>query len=140
MSHTPTLPYGGTEGHAKHPSSANRLGVSGKVQPGVLQRATAMGVHGVTSREVQTALGRGHGTVSGALSALHRSGHLAMLQNQRGGQHVYVIPVMVAGRETRQPRSNAAHDEIMRAAAALNAGRLGEAVQIVNAYAERCKS
>lgn len=61
------------------------------------------GRYGVTWREVSDRLGVHHGTASGALSALHKAGHLARLTTARHGCKVYVLPSLISGRDTEPP-------------------------------------
>jgi len=62
-----------------------------------------------------------HGTSSGTLSLLHKSGHVVMLAEKRGKSHVYVVPTEVHDRDTRPRRTNrgdiALLDELRRVTA-----------------------
>lgn len=44
-----------------------------------------------------------HGTVSGALSNLHKAGHAARLTEKRRGRKVYVLPSFIGDRDTEAP-------------------------------------
>jgi hypothetical protein len=59
-----------------------------------------MAVKGATSREIEEFTGRGHGSISGALSELHAKGAVACLTKRRDGQRIYVLPEFVRGRDT----------------------------------------
>lgn len=56
------------------------------------------GSYGRTWAEIAEETGRHHGTVSGALSMLHKNGDVARLSERRGGRKVYVHPHFVDGR------------------------------------------
>lgn len=63
----------------------------------VLQQA---GPRGMTWREVKSAVGHGHETVTGNLSPMHRDGLICRLKERRGGSRIYVTPENVLGRPT----------------------------------------
>lgn len=46
-----------------------------------------------------------HGSLSSALTSLHRDGRLARLVDKRDRCHIYVLPVNVADRDTEGPRA-----------------------------------
>lgn len=72
------------------------------VGPQVRALAQVSGIEGITVAELRAiATEHHHGTLSGALSNLHRDGDLAMLTLKRNRCHVYVTPPNVAGRETK---------------------------------------
>jgi len=75
-----------------------------------------------------TALVVGHPTQSelAELSVLHKTGHLARLQETRAGAKVYVIPACVYGRPTEE------HGRPNKAAAALQ-----ERIDLIRATAQR---
>jgi hypothetical protein len=56
----------------------------------VLQAVRDASIYGVTCPELEQAMGLHHGTASGALSRLDRTGELARLKVQRDGSSVYV--------------------------------------------------
>jgi hypothetical protein len=47
-----------------------------------------------------------HGSVSGALSNLHRADRVVLLEERRGRSHVYVLPKYADGRPSIAPRRN----------------------------------
>lgn len=53
---------------------------------------------GATQAEVSAHLRLGHGSVSGALTRLHRADRIVRLAQKRKGQYVYVTPEWVGGR------------------------------------------
>lgn len=107
------LPYAGTSGYSGSSTSQERAerrdasGLTGAVQKAVLEMATQGALNGVTVQEARSHLGMHHGTVSGALSALHMVGVLERLTERRNRCQVYVLPENVNGRETAPHRSNA---------------------------------
>lgn len=69
------------------------------------------GWEGATVAEVREAAakhGYHHGNISGPLSILHGFKALALLQEKRGGNHIYVLPEHVDGRPTR-PKKRRSH-------------------------------
>jgi len=60
---------------------------------------------------VQGALDIGHGSASGALTRLHRSGYLVRLTRTRNGQQIYVAEAFSGGRELSPYRPNVAYRE-----------------------------
>lgn len=88
------LPYAGTAGFVSQPASAQRA--QSEAQSGeATARARAVLAHleahptGLTWKELATLMNLHHGQVSGALSNLHKSGHVFMLQTQRNRCHPY---------------------------------------------------
>lgn len=53
---------------------------------------------GATVQEAREGTGLHHGVTSGALSVLHKKGHLARLLEKRGRCRVYVLPEHAQGR------------------------------------------
>lgn len=108
MTSIPTLPYAGTSGWSGSSTSkaraitADRNGTTTARQRTVLNLADHLGLFGVTWKELADATGWHHGTASGALSVLHKDGHLARLAESRNRCRVYVLPEYVAGRPTEQ--------------------------------------
>lgn len=107
----PLLPYNGTSGHQGAPTSeaaARYLdlnGITAASQRGVWALVTARQRYGATVKEIRDwapHLGH-HGRVSGALSVLHKTGHLARLVEKREHCAVYVLPGFVDGRQTARP-------------------------------------
>jgi hypothetical protein len=58
----------------------------------VLQAVRDASLYGVTCPEVEQAMGIHHGTASGALSRLDRTGQITRLLTKRDGSSVYVMP------------------------------------------------
>ena len=88
------LPYAGTAGFVSQPASAQRA--QSEARSGeATARARAVLAHleahptGLTWKELATLMNLHHGQVSGALSTLHKSGHVFMLQTQRNRCHPY---------------------------------------------------
>lgn len=102
-------PYdGGTSsGHSGSDASRERSerrdadGSTQHIQQTLLAMARERTMTGLTVAEARGILDAHHGTVSGALSVLHKDGQLARLQQKRDRCHVYVLPEYVEGRETR---------------------------------------
>ena len=136
MSH-PILPYGNSEGNARHGSSRRRFGVHGENQAPVLALLSAAERDGCTSAEIQRALKRGHGQVSGALSALHRGGHVAMLKEMRDRQHIYVLAGNEAGRPTEPRRCVTAHNVVLEAHVHMFVGEYAAAESVLASYVNR---
>jgi hypothetical protein len=72
----------------------------------VLSWVVRRGTGGATRTEAIEAFEMDGGPISGKLSGLHKDGLLACLEEKRGGNYVYVGPLFVVGRETREPRKN----------------------------------
>ena len=88
------LPYAGTAGFVSQPASAQRA--QSEARSGeATARARAVLAHleahpeGLTWKELATLMNLHHGQVSGALSNLHKSGHVFMLHAQRNRCHPY---------------------------------------------------
>lgn len=107
----PVLPYNQPEpnsGHSGSDTSAERAkrrdssGATAKGQARVLALLASSGFIGTTVAEARDALigDAHHGTVSGALSNLHKVGRIARLAEKRGGCKIYVLPGLVCGRAT----------------------------------------
>lgn len=63
-----------------------------KIRGTVLNYAYERGETGVTAKELRE-MGLGHhGTVSGCLSNLHKSGHLVRLETKRNNYRIYLHP------------------------------------------------
>lgn len=110
----PELPYAGTSGWSGSETSyARAIESDSNGSTGMAQRLAKIYADrplGVTMPELSAALvevlgERGpsgyHGTASGALSVLHKTGRLECLQEERGGCQVYVTPDQVRGRPRR---------------------------------------
>jgi hypothetical protein len=64
------------------------------------------GYYGLTWREIENRYGRGHSTVSSALTRLHSLGKIERLAEKRERCSVYVIPLQgsMRGRKTISPK------------------------------------
>lgn len=108
----PELPYAGTSGHSGTDTSetrarqADKSGKTGDRQRRVLWFLAGCRNHGATWKELSEATGWHHGTASGALSVLHKTGHIARLRESRSRCKIYVLPQYVGGRDTEPHRGN----------------------------------
>jgi hypothetical protein len=104
----PSLTYAGTSGWSGSDASRERAhrddksGRTAGVQHEVLATALRHGSVGVTIAELRDYFPQHHhGSLSSALTNLHRDGRLARLVEQRNRCSIYVVPDAVNGRETR---------------------------------------
>lgn len=87
--------YAGTSGYVNQPASLARA-ITEANKGTSTERARLVLTHlaykpeGMTWRELAEAMNLHHGQISGALSNLHRSGHVFMLRQQRNKCHPYV--------------------------------------------------
>jgi hypothetical protein len=87
--------YAGTSGYVNQPASITRATTEADNGTST-ERARLILAHlrgdpyGMTWKELGEALGLHHGQISGALSNLHKSGHVFMLRQQRNKCHPYV--------------------------------------------------
>lgn len=72
----------------------------------ILSMVTAAREEGVTWRDVQVGGGE-HGSISAALSTMHKAELLTRLADEREGCKVYVLPELVGDRETERPSKSA---------------------------------
>jgi DNA-binding transcriptional ArsR family regulator len=108
----PVLPYAGTSGFSGTDTSKERAlkqdsdGTSAKIQRRVMQDLDTHSEYGATWKELADLLGLHHGTVSGALSVLHKTGYISRLKDKRNGCKIYVLPNFVNGRtvEYQKPK------------------------------------
>jgi imidazolonepropionase-like amidohydrolase len=106
LGHTP---YAGTSGHTGSTASQERAvnaDLSGRTrarQAAALRLLTYAGADGLTWAEIAAATDWHHGTASGTLSVLHKTGAIARLTERRNRSSVYVLPRWVRGRETATP-------------------------------------
>ena len=104
----PELPYAGTSGHSGTDTSRERAlksdssGETAARQRETLNLLEGKGFDGLTWRELASLLQVHHGTASGVLSVLHKSGRVARLKQRRNGCKVYVLSSWVFGRETER--------------------------------------
>jgi DNA-binding MarR family transcriptional regulator len=123
----PSMPYNGTGGHAGSDTSKERAereaddGTLAKRQREVMAFLWAQADRGATWAEVAEHLGIHHGSASGALSNLHKTGRIVRTTDRRGRSEVYMIaeiaatlPVTLAA-----PRANASKKEIAEAVAVI---------------------
>ena len=101
----PELPYAGTSGHSgsdtskERALSADRSGQTARRQAEALKFLLEQKTLGATWKELSEVTGLHHGTTSGVLSVLHKSGRIARLQERRNRCKVYVALDSVAGRK-----------------------------------------
>lgn len=103
----PVLPYAGTSGWSGTDTSRDRAdrrdhdGSTESLQRRLLVTVAQTGAEGLTVADARRWFPEHHGSISGALSNLHATGRLALLEGRRYGCHPYVLPQYVAGRATR---------------------------------------
>lgn len=99
--------YAGTTGHSGTDTSraqADDLPKHGRAQAWVLRSAANLGAQGVTIVDLRSWFSEmHHGTLSSALTNLHRDGRLARLVDKRDRCHIYVLPEHVGDRPTEPP-------------------------------------
>lgn len=105
-----SLPYAGTSGWSGTDASRERAesrdssGQTASVQSGLVLYAFTAGQRGITIKEARDRFGsEHHGTLSGALTALHKAGRLLRLAEKRDRCSVYVAPQFLLGREVVPP-------------------------------------
>lgn len=123
-------------GHSGSETSEAAQGkVTGKRAIEVHGAVKSQGIHGITCRELQAFMMIGHGAASGALTRLHRGGHVVRLQESRSSQQVYVVPENRDGRDESPYRPNIAYREGYKTPMALESKltdeNLVEAVEFV---------
>ena len=102
----PLLPYDGTSGWSGTDTSeqrakeADKNGRTAQVQEFVYECVMVRGISGTTWKEIADLSVLHHGTVSGALSVLHKEGKISRLLEKRNRCRVYVLNEYVSGRET----------------------------------------
>lgn len=101
----PVKSYAGTSGWSGSETSRDRAldqdasGITAASQWAVLRLVSEAGVTGVTVAEIrQPHTDMHHGMASGALTNLHKGGHITRLTDKRGKCQVYVLPEHVNGR------------------------------------------
>jgi hypothetical protein len=104
----PITPYAGTSGYSGSDTSYQRAvtrdadGRTVALQRVLLVLVDTQGPDGLTVAEARRAIpAQHHGSISGALSNLHRAGRIACLTSRRERCHPYVTPSYVNGRPTR---------------------------------------
>lgn len=104
----PETPYAGTSGWSGSDTSRERAqaedgdGTTHVRQKRLLTYLAVCGAHGATWKDLSFATSWHHGQASGALSVLHKTGHIARLTERRDRCAVYVLPQFVQGRETAE--------------------------------------
>lgn len=114
-----SLPYAGTSGYSGTATSEERAherdssGKTATVQQRVLAYVLSKWTDGATIAEIRVAIpDEHHGTLSGALTALHKSGQITRLKDERRGKcSVYVHRAHINGRETVAPRRMKQRDQ-----------------------------
>lgn len=137
----PALPYSGTSGWSGSDTSRERAeqadsdGTTSKRQLQVVDHLSQAAFRGMTWRDLSDETGWHHGTASGALSVLHKTGVIYRLTARRNGCAIYVLPEFLRKRETAPHRPNASRavleDLIHQLDALLSAGRVEEARTLV---------
>ena len=100
----PQLPYNETSGHSGTDTSreralhADRSGRTALRQAQALNLLSQREMAGLTWKEFSAITGLHHGTASGVLSVLHKTGRIARLKETRNGSKVYVDVLCVQGR------------------------------------------
>jgi hypothetical protein len=100
----PELPYNQTSGHSGTDTSkaralhADRSGKTALRQAQALNLLSQRKMSGLTWKELSEITGLHHGTASGVLSVLHKTGRIARLKESRNGCKVYVDVSCVEGR------------------------------------------
>lgn len=108
----PDLPYAGTSGWSgtgtseQRAKEADRTGITGDRQRRVMWFLAGCRTRGATWKELSEQTGWHHGTASGALSVLHKTGRISRLTEVRNRCKVYVLPEWVNGRDTEPHRGN----------------------------------
>jgi hypothetical protein len=94
-------PYNGSSGWSGSDSSRQRAfdadstGLTGKRQKEALSLVYQSRVAGMTWKQLADKTGWHHGTASGTLSVLHKTGHLARLAQKRNRCKVYIHPTFL---------------------------------------------
>ena len=100
----PQLPYNETSGHSGTDTSreralhADRSGKTALRQAQALNLLSQREMAGLTWKEFSEITGLHHGTASGVLSVLHKTGRIARLKETRNGCKVYVDVFCIQGR------------------------------------------
>lgn len=104
LSFHPELPYAGTSGHSGSDTSkeraveSDRSGQTARRQAQTLKILQERQSQGLTWKELSEMTGLHHGSISGVLSVLHKSGRIARLKERRNRCKVYVELNSVRGR------------------------------------------
>lgn len=106
-----SLPYAGTSGWSGTASSEERAqrrdqsGRTGKLQGRVVRHVQLQGARGATIKELREHFpDEHHGSLSGALTALHKAGRLVRTDSRRDRCSVYIgATALLAGRKAIPP-------------------------------------
>lgn len=105
----PFLPYAGTSGYSGTSTSEARArredsnGVTHTTQKRILSLLHIRGGYGITIAELRALISeKHHGSLSGALSVLHKAHEISRLSEERDGCKIYVLPDCVLDRETEE--------------------------------------
>lgn len=107
--HKVELPYAGKArgDFSPHANDGDATGETSNRQKATIDAVRNSGSLGMTWQELSSEFAWHHGQSSGALSVLHKTGHLAKLKATRQHCGVYVAPEFINGRATVQPRTMA---------------------------------
>jgi len=103
-------PYAGTSGWSGTDTSRARAtrndsdGTTSRTQALTLALLGEAGINGLTWKELSELTGLHHGSASGALSVLHKSGKIARLTQVRKRCKVYVLPSKIDGRDVESQK------------------------------------
>ena len=120
----PVTPYNGTGGWSGTDTSEARAqwmiesGELSNTQRGVVQHLSTAKAYGATWKEIRLPDKNGgfmhHGSISGALSNLHKNGRISRLTSKREGCLVYVLNEWVQGRELSAPKKHKKRRSVFR--------------------------
>ncbi len=102
---TPSSGWSGSDTSRQRAQERDSSGATATLQAQALALANAAGLRGITVKELREATTHHHGSVSGALSVLHKEGALTRLASHeltRNRCSVYVTPPNTNGRDTVQ--------------------------------------
>lgn len=122
-------PYAGTSGWSGSATSRERAerndstGVTSYRHRRILRSLARHREEGRTVGEIERELEVGHGAASGALTVLHKGGHITRVKERRNRQEVYVLPEYVDGREESPYRPNPARARLAEAEARIERAR-----------------
>ena len=100
---TATAGWAGSDASHERAVRERDDGTASQRQQYVLRRLGVRGERGTTVKELREQTGMHHGSASGVLSVLHKTGRIACLDEKRDRCHVYVLPENVGDRTTREP-------------------------------------
>lgn len=94
--------FSGTDTSKERAQLRDLVGATGEVQRAIINSLKLSLKKGRTQSELDKELFElgHHGTISGAVSNLHKKGLIARLAEKRGKNKIYVMPYNVDGRET----------------------------------------